>query len=201
LGSATWTDANGDFWLFGGSNGRQFRNDLWKFNASSFTSTSPWDVHVYTNMAGQWTFVSSTNPSSELTDQAGVYPPSANAYPGAWTNAVTWVDQSGNFWMFGGYGYDGQSPAILGFLSDLWEYTTGGQWVFVGGSTKANQLGVYGTAGTAASTNMPGGRQEAGWVDVSGNLWLFGGEGYDATSTTGNGFLNDMWRYLPYQTQ
>jgi hypothetical protein len=29
-------------------------------------------------------------------------------------------------------------------------------------------------------------------------FWLFGGAGYDSTSTTGNGYLNDMWRYLPY---
>jgi len=25
------------------------------------------------------------------------------------------------------------------------------------------------------------------------------GVGYDSTSTTGNGYLNDMWRYLPYK--
>jgi hypothetical protein len=27
---------------------------------------------------------------------------------------------------------------------------------------------------------------------------MFGGEGYDSTSTIGNGYLNDLWRYLPY---
>jgi hypothetical protein len=31
-----------------------------------------------------------------------------------------------------------------------------------------------------------------------GQLWLFGGEGYDSSSTNGNGYLNDLWRYLPY---
>jgi len=31
-------------------------------------------------------------------------------------------------------------------------------------------------------------------VDQQGQRWLFDGERYDATSTTGNGFLNDMWR-------
>jgi hypothetical protein len=36
------------------------------------------------------------------------------------------------------------------------------------------------------------------WVDSQGELWLFGGQGYDSTSTTGNGYLNDLWRYLPY---
>jgi hypothetical protein len=28
---------------------------------------------------------------------------------------------------------------------------------------------------------------------------MFGGEGNDATTTTGSGYLNDMWRYVPYQ--
>jgi len=35
--------------------------------------------------------------------------------------------------------------------------------------------------------------------DGLGQLWLFGGEGYHSTSTTGNGYLNDTWRYLPYK--
>jgi len=45
----------------------------------------------------------------------------------------------------------------------------------------------------------PGGRSNStAWVDKNGQFWLFGGLGYDSTSKTGNGFLNDMWRYLPY---
>jgi Galactose oxidase, central domain len=186
LGAATWKDLAGNFWLFGGSDGARFQNDLWSFNASTFNATN------YTTLTGQWTWASSTNANSALFDQPGVYPPSANPYPGARTNAVTWTDSAGNFWMFGGYGYDGQSPAILGYLNDLWEYN-GTQWVFVAGSNKANQLGVYGTPGSAASTNLPGGRQEAvGWADTKGNLWLFGGEGEDSAGTA-NGILNDLW--------
>jgi len=29
-------------------------------------------------------------------------------------------------------------------------------------------------------------------------VWVFGGQGYDSTSTTGNGLLNDFWTYLGY---
>jgi len=190
LGAATWKDKApaGNLWLFGGSNGAHFHNDLWSLNASSFNATT------YTTQAAQWTWASSTNANSANFDQAGIYPPTANPYPGARTNAVTWTDSAGNFWMFGGYGYDGQNTPVLGFLNDLWEYT-GGNWVFVAGSGKANQLGVYGTAGTAASTNLPGGRQEAvGWADTNGNLWLFGGEGEDSVGTA-NGILDDLWVY------
>jgi Galactose oxidase, central domain/Kelch motif len=185
LGTATWTDKSGNFWLFGGSDGNNFRNDLWEYNTGAFTGNN------YTTTEGTWTFVA----GSLGTDQPGNYTTGTLA-PGARTNAVTWTDSSGNFWLFGGYGYDGQSPSVLGFLNDLWEYTSG-NWVFVsGGNTnKANQNGIYGTQGTAASTNMPGGRQEAaGWADANGNLWLFGGEGEDSVGTT-NGILNDLWMY------
>ena len=75
--------------------------------------------------------------------------------------------------------------------------------------------GAYGTLTRPYLTYeiwTPGGRSGATyWVDrlhtlslsISYNennqLWLFGGEGYDSTSTNGNGYLNDLWRYLPYR--
>ncbi|HUL35228.1 MAG TPA: kelch repeat-containing protein [Candidatus Eisenbacteria bacterium] len=184
LGASTWKDSAGSFWLFGGSDGNNFLSDLWQYNHSGLNSGN------YTTTEGVWSHIS----GSLAADQAGVYPPNANPAPGARTNAVTWTDASGNLWLFGGYGYDGQGPAVLGFLNDLWEYT-GGKWVFVGGSSTANQNGVYGQQGTPDSANLPGGRQEAvGWTDAHGNLWLFGGEGEDSTGTA-NGILNDMWMY------
>jgi hypothetical protein len=181
LGATAWTDKSGNFWLFGGSDGSKFLSDLWEYNPSSL------NPGTYTSTEGVW--ISKGNLGL---DQPGNY--TTAPFPGSRTNAVTWVDASGNFWLFGGFGYDGQS--VLGFLNDLWEYT-GGNWVFVsGGNTnKANQNGIYGTQGTAASTNMPGGRQEAAaWADANGNLWLFGGEGQDSIGTT-NGILNDLWVY------
>jgi Galactose oxidase, central domain/Kelch motif len=184
LGAATWKDTAGNFWMFGGSDGNNFMNDLWEYNPSALNPST------YTTKEGAWGFVS----GSFAVDQPGIYPPSVNAAPGARTNAVTWTDASGNFWLFGGYGYDGQAVSVLGFLNDLWEYT-GGKWVFVGGSSVANQIGVYGNQGTADPGNIPGGRQEAvGWADASGNLWLFGGEGMDDVGTP-NGILNDLWVY------
>jgi hypothetical protein len=181
LGATAWTDKSGNFWLFGGSDGNNFLSDLWEYNPSSLGPST------YTTTEGVW-----TSKGNLGLDQPGHY--TSPLAPGSRTNAVTWVDASGNFWLFGGFGYDGQS--VLGFLNDLWEYT-GGSWVFVsGGNTnKANQNGIYGTQGTAASTNMPGGRQEAaGWADANGNLWLFGGEGQDSIGTA-NGILNDLWVY------
>ena len=186
LGAAAWTDNAGNLWLFGGSNGSKYLNDLWMFNASALSGD-------FTTPAGQWTWESSA--VSTTPDQNGVYPPNVNQYPGARTNPVSWTDASGNFWLFGGFGKDG--AGTLGFLNDLWEYS-GGTWTFVSGSTVANQIGVgYGTPGVASASNVPGGRQEAvGWADTAGNLWLFGGEGEDGNNPpTANGILDDLWEY------
>jgi hypothetical protein len=191
LGAVSWTDKSGNFWLFGGSNGNNFLNDFWEYNPSGLNSGN------YTTTEGQWLWVG----GSAVVDKPGNYS-SGTLVPGSRTNAVTWTDSLGNLWLFGGYGYDGQTTlcpvtGCLGFLNDLWEYTTAGNWVFVsGGNTnKVNQNGIYGAQGTAAATNMPGGRQEsAGWADANGNLWLFGGEGDDSVGTA-NGILNDLWVY------
>jgi hypothetical protein len=90
----------------------------------------------------------------------------------------------------------------------MWVYTPAatfgqiGTWTWVKGSTTGGQNGVYGDELRLYKTFVnwtPGGRRATmSWVDSSGELWLFGGQGYDSTSTSGNGFLNDMWRYLPY---
>jgi hypothetical protein len=183
LGAATWTDPSGNFWLFGGSTGGHFYNDFWKYNTAAFTGSN------YTTVEGTWSTISGTS----AVDQPGNYA-SGTLVPGARTNAATWTDASGNFWLFGGDGYD--SAHNIGFLNDLWEYN-GTAWIFVsGGSTNlVNQNGNYGAQGVAASTNMPGGRHEAvTWTDANGNLWLFGGEGEDSVGTA-FGFLNDLWMY------
>jgi hypothetical protein len=56
------------------------------------------------------------------------------------------------------------------------------------------QPGAYGTLGTPSPGNVPGARSLATtWTYSNGNLWLFGGFGFDAQGTAG--YLNDMWQY------
>ena len=178
FGSVGWTDASGNFWLFGGygytgAGTIEYLNDLWTYSA------------------GQWTWISGTDKANA----SGVYgtlgvAASSNT-PGARQRAVTWSDSSGNLWLFGGAGFD--SAGTLGSLNDLWKFNAG-QWTWINGSNHANQSGVYGTQGVAAATNFPGARNYAtAWVDKAGNLWLFGGTGYD--SAGGYSSLNDLWRY------
>jgi hypothetical protein len=48
--------------------------------------------------------------------------------------------------------------------------------------------------GVADAANLPGGQNLAkSWKDSSGNLWLFGGDGYDSAGSTGK--LNSLWKF------
>jgi N-acetylneuraminic acid mutarotase len=178
--SVSWTDSSGNLWLFGGtatSTGNL--NDLWKFDPT----------------AGTWEWVSGSN----ATDAHGVYGTqgvaSASNVPGARDWAVSWTDSSGNLWLFGGTGLS--SSGTVGALNDLWKFDPRvGTWEWVNGSsTTVNAVGVYGTQGVASVSNVPGARAQAvQWTDASGNLWLFGGFGYTASSS---GNLNDLWKFSP----
>ncbi len=171
--SMTWTDSSGTFWLFGGSGLAGYFNDLWKYSSGEWTWINGSDMP---NQPGTYGTLGTSNPAN---------------VPGARSEAVTWLDASGNLWLFGGKGLD--STANLGDLNDLWEYRSG-QWTWMGGSNLVNQVGVYGTKGTAAPTNIPGSRQHAfNWIDKSGNFWLFGGVGYDWQGN--DSVLNDLWEY------
>ena len=132
--------------------------------------------------------------------------PAADNRPGSRAYANTSMDSSGNLWLFGGWGYDSLSePNVAenpGYLDDLWEFHIATQqWVWVGGSStvpSSNQgnLGVYGTLGTPAAGNLPGGRNSAAsWIDGADNFWLFGGAGFASTTTLEN--LNDLWEFHP----
>jgi len=141
--------------------------------------------------ANEWAWMN----GADVINQPGTYGTQGTAassnVPGAREQAVSWIDASGNFWLFGGDGFD--SVGADGFLNDLWKYGSG-QWTWVGGANVVNQPGTYGTLGTPASSDVPGARNsEVRWIDASGSFWLFGGGGYDSNGTLGP--LNDLWKY------
>ena len=72
-------------------------------------------------------------------------------------------------------------------LNDLWQYSIStNEWTWIGGSNIAGGNGVYGALGVANSSNIPGAREmPAIWIDASGNVWLFGGYGYDSVGDEG----------------
>ena len=173
-------DPSGHFWFFGGfgaGNGEAgyFMNDLWTYDPST----------------GQWTWVSGEQGLNDL--EPGVYgtqgASAANNMPGGRAYASIWFDASGNLWLFGGQGWDGESD--LDALNDLWEYT-GGQWIWIGGSNQGSSPGSYGTQGVTDANNMPPARyNQTTCVDTAGNLWMFGGE--DGAENA----YNDLWKFEP----
>lgn len=84
------------------------------------------------------------------------------------------------------------------FLPALAVAQTTAALTWVGGSNKIYQPGQYGTLGTPAPGNIPPGRWDAAtWTDKNGNLWLFGGQGYDAGTNATGVLLDDLWEYSP----
>ena len=186
--STTWVDAQGNFWLFGGrgidSAGQVGQmNDLWRYSNGQWT----W-------MSGSNLAASALNGSPQLPGIYGTKGVAAPANtPGARQGAVSWTDAQGNLWLFGGSGYD--SSDTLGELNDLWKYSNG-EWTWMAGSNVGNQYGIYGTLGVPIPANAPGSRTWASaWTDKSGNLWLFGGSGFDASGESASSDLNDLWEY------
>jgi N-acetylneuraminic acid mutarotase len=186
--ATTWTDTAGNFWLFGGD----------AFDSASNQGAAS-DLWEYTPSTSKWTWVSGPN----LEGQSGVYGTlgvgSASNYPGGRENSFSWLDTSGNLWLFGGEGEDSQGT--FGALNDLWKYTpSSSKWTWVGGSSIGNANGVYGTQGVASSSNIPGARfQGVSWIDSSGNLWLMGGFANDSVGDVW--VINDVWRYTPSTNQ
>jgi len=201
--AATWLSHdvvnNIDYlWLFGGyarnssTGSTELVNDLWRFNMTS----------------RQWTWIGGASTPYQKGHYSTKGTPAPGNVPGARYGAAFWQD-GGKFWLYGGLGCDTDANATPctaslskhGSLNDLWVYDPNlpvPAWTWVDGADTMNPSPVYGSKGVAAPSpgiNTPGGRfQGVSWSDGSGNLWLFGGKGYDAT-TAEYADLNDLWKY------
>jgi N-acetylneuraminic acid mutarotase len=200
-GAASATDSNGNFWLFGGSGydsagNNDPLNDLWEFNPS----TNEW-----TWMSGSSTATCWPNGGAyfgaRACGQQGVYGNQGVAatgnVPGSREGSVAWIDKSGNFWLFGGNGYD--SAGTNGPLNDLWEFNSSTlEWTWMAGQSTFSICGYTGNEMAPIPCPMggiPSGRDSsANWIDGSGNLWLFGGEGLIFPGFTENPF-NDLLQF------
>jgi len=177
-GAVSWVDSENNLWLFGGfgfadKRIAQYLSDLWKFDGES------------------WTWVSGDNTGGEQSVLGARAVAGIANKPGGRTGAVSWIDSQGNLWLFGGYGYADHWNARP--LNDLWKFD-GKAWTWVSGDCIKDDPGVYGTRGIAEITNQPGARRDAvSWTDAAGNLWLFGGYGYDQYGA--EGYLNDLWEF------
>ncbi|MBI3136303.1 MAG: T9SS type A sorting domain-containing protein [Bacteroidetes bacterium] len=182
--SAAWLDNTGNFWVYGGygfpeTGTHNYLNDLWKYDLS----------------LNEWVWISGSNTTNQVAAYGTQNVSSPSNNPGARQMSVSWKSSTGELWLFSAWGHTGfTGGASFGRINDLWKYNIAvNEWTWVGGSDMPDQAGVYGTAGIAAETNIPGSRRmSVCWTDSAGNFWLFGGNGYDKNGTLG--LLNDLWK-------
>eukprot|EP01116_Phalansterium_solitarium_P010530 TRINITY_DN2539_c0_g2_i5.p1 TRINITY_DN2539_c0_g2~~TRINITY_DN2539_c0_g2_i5.p1 ORF type:complete len:502 (+),score=103.98 TRINITY_DN2539_c0_g2_i5:99-1508(+) len=190
-----WTGLDGTLWLFGGygygvsygDENSQFQEplaDLWQFDTDS----------------EQWTFVGGTNAAAF----AGVYGTqrvaSASNIPKGRSIGMRWTDGAGDLWLYGGMvQYQHSTNQYLG---DMWRVSAASRvWTWMNGANTVNELPVYpANIGDEAAASTPGARaMGVTWTDANGNLWLFGGLGYNVsdavTSFSSLVTRNDLWRY------
>ena len=196
--SILWEDPAGKIWLFGG-----FGEDSVGTSSGGTPGGTLNDLWEYDPVTTQWTWVSGAGATG-IANQNGVYVkqlvPDPNNMPGSRWGSVGWSDASGNLWLFGGWGYNALAINGTGFMNDTWEYQrSSNQWVWWKGSSGVNQNGNY-LWHISQTDNVPGARRgQALWQpDSLDFIWVFGGQGFDKSSATGNDYLNDLWHYLPF---
>jgi len=169
-----WTDKNGNYWLYGGLDYAISANsdygDLWKYNP----------------VTNEWTWMWGPGTVDPQPNYGVRTVPSPTNSPGArsW-GAATWVDNTGNLWMAGGFA--GHT------YNDLWKYDMStNEWTWMKGPGITSFYGHWGTKGVPDTANYPPGHFEkaAAWTDSVGDLWFYGG-----------GAANALWRYqIPTNT-
>jgi hypothetical protein len=175
---AAWTDNFGNLWLYGGENGTNCYSDLWKYNIAS----------------NQWAWMKGdTVPGvPPVYGTQTVEAPANN--PGARVVYTSWMDCTGNMWLFGSGNYFGNQ-----IRNDMWRYSPAtNNWAWMKGSNLTLQPGIYGTQCVMSTTSTPGYRYEnrAHWTDSRGNFWMMGG-GFG----TSHFAWNDLWVFSPTNNQ
>ncbi len=131
-GIASWTDAAGDLWLYGGglSGGGGTINDLWRYN-------------IATN---QWTWMKGSSAPGGAGSLGTMGVPSSTNTPGAGDErSGLGTDNAGNLWLFSGRSAGGDN---------LWKYDIAtNQWTWMKGTNTFATPAVYGTQGVPAAAN------------------------------------------------
>lgn len=189
--------SNGNIWMFGGIGTGDFQFTCATYN--SYIRRYLNDVWTYNFNNNYWTW----QHGKPVVDGMPIYGTVGSfndvlPYPGARANAATWIDNTGNLWLYGGTVKEQIAPSFTSsntnYLSDLWKCDkTTGRWTWMKGMQGHyyyNYYPTYGTVGVENVNNIPGHRDGTmSWKDSNGFFWLFGGQ-------VGTGALyNDLWRY------
>ena len=205
----------GDLWVFWPGQGSGGETGIWvPADLPTVKTVTPLGT---TSVLANLNPLLSPGSFSNLNDSSSTYTDNTSgdvittftpAVPGSRWGSVSWTDNAGNFYLFGGQG--NAAPGFSGLLNDLWTFVPNqydgsgpnyfgsntylGKWTNLSGFATSNVTGNYGTQGSASNSNLPGGRWGAAFcTDNTGTLWMFGGQGYDSAGNVG--LLNDLWMY------
>ena len=206
--SVTWTDKDGNSYLFGGNDNINnfFFNNLWKISVSdtspTWTKINPAKPGLrygsvgWTDNSGNkylfgggsirntfyqdlWKLIVSGNTATWV----NLTPADTSTipWPTARKESVGWTDNSGNYYLFGGLKVEYIHNTLVNtFYQDLWKLNVSGNIVTWVNLTPATPITVPWPSGRTSSV---------GWTDNSGNYYLFGG--LDSISL---GFQKDLWK-------
>ena len=164
-----WVDNSGVFWFYGGlSNIYGVMANMWRYDPTT----------------NEWTWMNGPGGAGGLCVYGIKGIASATNHPGrrGW-GMLSWVDNTGTFWMLGGSYND--------IMGDFWKYEPATNlWTWMGGDTAFNATGNFGTMGVPAPTNLPRPTIENACSWVAGNtLWYYGGQKQIGVAS------GDLWRY------
>lgn len=111
-------------------------------------------------------------------------------HPSPRQGAMLWNDKKGNIYMFGGEGIE--ETGEVGVFNELWSFNLITQsWELKKGNRKVNQKVERYAKSIESINTQPEGRKGAStWVDKNGDLWMFGGRGFDNVSN-----YDQMWHF------
>jgi N-acetylneuraminic acid mutarotase len=141
----------------------------------------------------EWTWISGSDLRFAPGDFGTKGVPVPSNAPPARNSSVRWLGLGDTLWLFGGEcRTETDGDAIR---NDLWRFDPATrEWTWMSGSSATEQPGLYGTKGVSSATNVPGARIfAASGAGLGGDLWLFGGGGYDSAGRYGD--LNDLWKF------
>lgn len=142
---------------------------------------------------GVWTWIHGDSAQNAIPNYGikGVSAP--NNTPGARSAHVTWTDNDGKLWLFGGQPMIETGGGIS--ANDLWKYDPlSNEWTWMSGSNLQEYTSVYNDPNP--QNNRPSGRLNAiKWLGADGNLWLYGGYHFGPSSSLSFHALSDLWKY------
>ena len=173
--AVTWADPNGGVWIYGGI---------------GYDETKAWgifaDLWKYEPLTNQWTLIWGDRNKVSAGEKARAENPLPRK------DAGSWMDRSGNLWMFGG-----RQLGDLNHLDDFWKFDVKTKsWSKLSGKGAFNQKADRGALKSAGKSFYPGSRSLMScWTDKSGNFWLYGGLSYTPQLEGRAEFYSDLWMF------